>query len=145
MAEDGDTAHRDLSVRHRRRRPWQQSSGRSRSDEPPPLPPNAELAVIGKPRPRLNGRAKVTGAARFTVDVALPGMLHGAHFALAAMPHARVRAIDASAAAAPSRRARHRARRAARRSGSEQSCAMSARRSRPSPPFRWPRPKRRRA
>ena len=41
--------------------------------EPPPLPPNAELAVIGKPYPRDNGRAKVTGAIRFTVDVALPG------------------------------------------------------------------------
>ena len=41
--------------------------------EPPPLPPNAELAVIGKPYPRANGRAKVTGAIRFTVDVALPG------------------------------------------------------------------------
>ena len=32
------------------------------ADEPPPLPPNAELAVIGKPVPRQNGRAKVTGA-----------------------------------------------------------------------------------
>ena len=31
-------------------------------DEPPPLPPNSELAVIGKSFPRLNGRAKVTGA-----------------------------------------------------------------------------------
>src|SRR5271165_2675218 len=41
-----------------------------RADEPPPLPPNAELAVIGKPHPRLNGRAKVTGATRYTVDIA---------------------------------------------------------------------------
>src|SRR5271165_1640727 len=43
--------------------------------EPPPLPPNAELAVVGKPYPRVNGRAKVTGAIRFTVDVA-PSKLH---------------------------------------------------------------------
>ncbi len=67
-------------------------------DEPPPLPPNAELAVIGKPVPRQNGRAKVTGATRFTVDVALPGMLHG-RILRSPLPHAEVRAIDVSAAA----------------------------------------------
>ena len=49
-------------------------------DEPPPLPPNAALNVIGKPTPRQNGRAKVTGATRFTVDIVLPGMLHGPRF-----------------------------------------------------------------
>ena len=37
--------------------------------EAPPLPPNAALAWIGKPVARINGRAKVTGAAVFTVDV----------------------------------------------------------------------------
>ena len=31
-------------------------------DEPPPLPPNAALTLIGKSVPRQNGRAKVTGA-----------------------------------------------------------------------------------
>jgi len=46
-------------------------------DEPSPPPPNALLAVIGKPVPRQNGRAKVTGATTFTVDVTLQGMLHG--------------------------------------------------------------------
>ena len=67
------------------------------ADEPPPLPPNAELAVIGKPHPRLNGRAKVTGAIRYTVDVAPKGMLYRPHFALA--PSSReVRAIDTGAA-----------------------------------------------
>ena len=44
--------------------------------EAPPLPTNDRLAVIGKSVPRINGRAKVTGAARFTVDIKLPGMLH---------------------------------------------------------------------
>ena len=67
-------------------------------DEPPPLPVNAELNVIGKPTPRQNGRAKVTGATRFTVDVALPGMLTG-RFLRSPLPHAKVRAIDVSAAA----------------------------------------------
>jgi xanthine dehydrogenase YagR molybdenum-binding subunit len=62
-------------------------------DEPPPLPPNAELAVIGKSTPRQNGRAKVTGATRFTVDVTLPGMLHG-RILRASLPHAEISAID---------------------------------------------------
>ncbi|HKM64156.1 MAG TPA: xanthine dehydrogenase family protein molybdopterin-binding subunit [Acidisphaera sp.] len=67
-------------------------------DEPPPLPPNAELALIGKPIPRINGVAKVTGATRFTVDVSLPGMLHG-RILRSPLPHARLRAIDVAAAA----------------------------------------------
>lgn len=67
--------------------------------EPPPLPPNAELKVIGKPTPRRNAAAKVRGATRFTVDVNLPGMLH-ARFLRAPLPHAMVQTIDASAAIA---------------------------------------------
>ena len=67
------------------------------ADEPPPLPPNAELAVIGKPYPRDNGRAKVTGAIRFTVDVVLPGMLF-ARILRSPDAHAEVRAIDTAAA-----------------------------------------------
>jgi xanthine dehydrogenase YagR molybdenum-binding subunit len=67
-------------------------------DEPPPLPPNAELSVIGKSVARHDGRAKVTGATRFTVDVGLQGMLHG-RMLRSPMPHAVVRAIDVSAAA----------------------------------------------
>jgi xanthine dehydrogenase YagR molybdenum-binding subunit len=68
------------------------------ADEPPPLPPNSELAVIGKSFPRPNGRAKVTGAARFTVDIALPGMLY-ARVLRSPMPHASVHAIETAAAA----------------------------------------------
>lgn len=67
-------------------------------EEPPPLPPNGELEVIGKSFPRPNGRAKVTGAVRFTVDMALPGMLH-ARVLRSPWPHAIVRSIDVSAAA----------------------------------------------
>jgi xanthine dehydrogenase YagR molybdenum-binding subunit len=66
-------------------------------DEPPPLPINAQLAVIGKPVLRINGRAKVTGAARFTVDVKLPGMLHG-RLLRSPHSHARIRSIDTGAA-----------------------------------------------
>ncbi len=67
-------------------------------DEPPPLPPNAALALIGKPIPRLDGRPKVTGATRFTVDMTFPGMLHG-RILRSPLPHAEVRAIDISPAA----------------------------------------------
>ncbi|HXP72526.1 MAG TPA: xanthine dehydrogenase family protein molybdopterin-binding subunit [Stellaceae bacterium] len=66
-------------------------------DEPPALPPNAALSSIGKPTPRQNGRAKVTGATRYTVDVTLPGMLHG-RILRSPLPNAEVRAIDVSAA-----------------------------------------------
>jgi xanthine dehydrogenase YagR molybdenum-binding subunit len=67
------------------------------SDEPPALAPNADLAVIGKHVPRIGGRAMVTGAARYTVDVKLPGMLY-ARILRTPHPHARVRSIDTSAA-----------------------------------------------
>lgn len=66
-------------------------------DEPPPMPPNEALTYIGKSVPRHNGYAKVTGATHFTVDVNLPGMLHG-RILRATLPHAEVRAIDVSAA-----------------------------------------------
>ncbi len=65
-------------------------------DEPPPLPVNDKLRLIGKPVSRANGRAKVTGAVRFTVDVKLPRMLH-ARLLRSPLPHARVQAIDTSA------------------------------------------------
>jgi xanthine dehydrogenase YagR molybdenum-binding subunit len=68
------------------------------ADEPPPLPVNSALRVIGKPVPRQDARAKVTGAMRFTVDVKLPNMLD-ARILRSPLPHARVQAIDPAAAA----------------------------------------------
>ncbi|MGP0092406.1 MAG: xanthine dehydrogenase family protein molybdopterin-binding subunit [Xanthobacteraceae bacterium] len=65
--------------------------------EASPLAPNDRLAVIGKRVPRINGRAKVTGAARFTVDIKLPGMLH-ARVLRSPHPHARIISIDTRAA-----------------------------------------------
>ena len=65
--------------------------------EAPPLPPNDQLAFIGKRVPRINGRAKVTGAARFTVDIKLPGMLH-ARLLRSPHPHARIVSIDTQVA-----------------------------------------------
>ncbi len=66
-------------------------------DEPPPWPVNEKLAVVGKPTPRLDGLLKVTGRARYTADIALPGMLH-ARVVRSPHPHARIRVIDTSAA-----------------------------------------------
>ena len=66
--------------------------------EAPPLPPNAKLTYIGKPVPRINGRAKVTGRATYTVDVKLSGMLH-ARLLRSPHPHARVLSIDTKPAA----------------------------------------------
>jgi xanthine dehydrogenase YagR molybdenum-binding subunit len=66
-------------------------------DEPPPLGLNKELSAIGKPTPRLDGRLKVTGKARYTADVRLPGMLF-AQVVTSRYPHARIRSIDTSQA-----------------------------------------------
>jgi xanthine dehydrogenase YagR molybdenum-binding subunit len=54
---------------------------------------------IGQALPRVDGRIKVTGAARYTADVQLPNMLHGV-FVTAAVPAGRVKTIDATAALA---------------------------------------------
>ena len=67
------------------------------AEEAPPLAANADLSQIGKSAPRWNGKEKVTGAVRFTADVALPGMLH-ARLLRAPLPHARIGAIDITAA-----------------------------------------------
>ncbi|HUL96743.1 MAG TPA: xanthine dehydrogenase family protein molybdopterin-binding subunit [Usitatibacter sp.] len=67
------------------------------ADEAPPLAPNAQLAWVGKSVARINGRAKVTGAARFTVDVKLPGMLH-ARLLRSPYPHARLVSLDLATA-----------------------------------------------
>ncbi len=74
-----------------------QTSRQIPAAEPPPLAPNADLAVIGKSIPRTGGRAMVTGAARYTVDVRLPDMLF-ARILRSPHPHARILSIDTGAA-----------------------------------------------
>lgn len=58
---------------------------------------DAPLAVVGRRHPRLEGREKVTGAARYTYDVRLPRQLH-AKVLRSPHPHARIRSIDTAAA-----------------------------------------------
>ena len=53
--------------------------------------------VIGRSRRRVDARAKVTGQTRFADDLALPRMLH-CKILRSSVPHARIRAIDPSAA-----------------------------------------------
>jgi xanthine dehydrogenase YagR molybdenum-binding subunit len=75
--------------------------------EPPEWPPNAELRVIGKRVNRVDAVPKVTGQARYTYDVQLPGMLYG-RIVSSTVPHARIKSIDTSAAEAyPGVRAVH--------------------------------------
>ena len=64
------------------------------------LPAPREAGVeIGRPRPRVDGRQRVTGRATYTQDVQLPGMLHAA-ILRSSVPRARVRAIDTKKAEA---------------------------------------------
>ena len=58
-----------------------------------------DFTAVGKPATRLDGIAKVTGRARYTQDLAFPGMLH-ARILRSPYPRARVRRIDASRALA---------------------------------------------
>jgi 4-hydroxybenzoyl-CoA reductase alpha subunit len=57
------------------------------------------LRIIGVPRRRVDGRAKVTGQTRFADDIFLPRMLH-CKLLRAAVPHARIARVDASRALA---------------------------------------------
>jgi 4-hydroxybenzoyl-CoA reductase subunit alpha len=56
-------------------------------------------AVIGRPRRRVDGRAKVTGQTRFADDVQFPRMLFG-KLLRSPLPHARVLRVDTSKAQA---------------------------------------------
>jgi CO/xanthine dehydrogenase Mo-binding subunit len=57
----------------------------------------SDYAVVGKPLPRVDAREKATGAALFTADVRLPGMLHG-RILRSPLAHARIVGIDTSRA-----------------------------------------------
>jgi len=58
-----------------------------------------EMKVVGRPRRRVDARAKVTGQTRFADDLVLPRMLH-CKLLRSPHPHARIRRIDARAALA---------------------------------------------
>lgn len=60
-------------------------------------PAETTFQVLGKPRKLVEGMEKVTGRARYSGDVSLPGMLY-ARPVLSPYAHARIRAIDTAAA-----------------------------------------------
>jgi 4-hydroxybenzoyl-CoA reductase subunit alpha len=57
------------------------------------------MNIIGKPRRRVDARAKVTGQTKFADDIMLPRMLH-CKLLRSSVPHARVVRVDASRAVA---------------------------------------------
>ena len=59
----------------------------------------ALLQTVGRPTPRIDAVERVSGQAKYTADVSLPGMLF-ARVLRSPHPHARVRAIDLSKARA---------------------------------------------
>ena len=70
--------------------------------EEAPLPVwdgNAQLTTVGRPHPRVEGVEKVTGQARYTYDIRLPGQLY-AKVLRSPYPHARITQIDTSKAEA---------------------------------------------
>jgi xanthine dehydrogenase YagR molybdenum-binding subunit len=66
-------------------------------DEPPALAENAQLHVIGQRVPRLDAIQKVTGRARYTFDVQLPGMLY-AKRVVSTVAHGRILELDTTEA-----------------------------------------------
>jgi CO/xanthine dehydrogenase Mo-binding subunit len=64
-------------------------------DEPTPWQRGERFTVVGTDAPRIDGPLKAAGAARYTYDINLPGMLYGA-ILRSPYPHARVGNIDLS-------------------------------------------------
>jgi putative selenate reductase molybdopterin-binding subunit len=61
--------------------------------------PVARLTTVGRATPRIDAKERVTGSAKYTLDVNLPGMLY-ARVLRSPHPHARIRSIDDSKARA---------------------------------------------
>ncbi|HLJ80285.1 MAG TPA: molybdopterin cofactor-binding domain-containing protein, partial [Ktedonobacterales bacterium] len=66
-------------------------------EEPPVWGPDAELGVVGKPTPRVDGPERASGAAQYAYDMQLPGMLTAIGLR-SPHAHARVVAVDAARA-----------------------------------------------
>ncbi len=68
-------------------------------DEPPVWGPEAQLQIVGKPTPRVDARERVTGAAEYSIDVALPSLLNAVGLR-SSRPHARISGLDTTRAEA---------------------------------------------
>lgn len=67
------------------------------ASEPPAWPVNDKLKHVGKRVKRYDAVAKVTGKAKFTADIQLPGMLY-ARFFNSKTPHANIKSINTAKA-----------------------------------------------
>jgi xanthine dehydrogenase YagR molybdenum-binding subunit len=67
------------------------------ADEAPPWDADAKLEIVGKPIPRIDGHLKVSGRAKYTYDVTLPGMLWAAVLR-SPHPSAKIASIDVTPA-----------------------------------------------
>ncbi|HWB55060.1 MAG TPA: molybdopterin cofactor-binding domain-containing protein, partial [Tepidisphaeraceae bacterium] len=63
------------------------------TDQPPAMQINEKLSVVGKPATRLDGRLKVTGAAKYSADIRLPGMVY-AYMITSPVPAGKINSID---------------------------------------------------
>ena len=75
------------------------SDHHEKSSSPGPASGRQGLRVIGVPRRRVDGRAKVTGQTRFADDIFLPRIAH-CKLLRSPHPHARIRGMDVSRAMA---------------------------------------------
>jgi len=66
-------------------------------DELPPWDADEELGIVGYPTARVDGAERVSGDARYTADVRLPGMVYTA-FVTCPHPHANILRLDVGAA-----------------------------------------------
>src|SRR5258705_1628156 len=57
------------------------------------------FSIVGQSVPRVDGAAKVTGAAKYVADLTIPGMIEG-KFLRSPYAHARIRSIDSAEAEA---------------------------------------------
>ena len=98
VADAGPSRERRRAVPRRELLPLGgQRRGASRKRGGTPMSKRETFDVIGKPRRRVDGRAKVTGQTRFADDIVLPRMLH-TRLLRSPHPHARIVAIDTSRA-----------------------------------------------
>ena len=65
--------------------------------DPAPWDPSQKFSIVGTRQPRLDGKAKTTGEAKYSIDVRLPGMLYG-RILRCPLPAATVKSLDLSAA-----------------------------------------------
>ena len=65
--------------------------------DPAPWDPSQKFTIVGTRVPRLDGKAKATGEAKYPSDVRLPGMLYG-RILRCTLPAATVKSLDLSAA-----------------------------------------------